>query len=345
MPEPKSNEYHLSIFSVLKVLLVIVAVAFAWFIRDILGLLFISIIFASAFNPWVDAWQRRHIPRGITLILIYLLVLSIFSGVIYLVAGPVSHEIAALANNFPQYYIEIVNGWDRLQSLGGGLLADYNLRDNINAISLPSATLELFGFVKSVFGSILAFLLVLVITFYLSVEERNMRHFIKSLTPVKHQSFAMQTMSRVQTKLGRWLRGQVILSVVIFVMTYAGLSILGVKYALILALLAGALEIVPYMGPILSAVPAIFLAFQQAPEKGLAVLILYFVVQQLENNLIVPKVMGKVTGLNPVIVLVAMLIGAKMAGIVGALLAIPVATVITLFINDASRNQPKAASE
>lgn len=346
MPEIKRAEYHISMTSILKVLLVVLAVLFVWFIRDILGLLFVAIIFASALNPWVDAWQRRRIPRGITIIIIYLLVLSVFAGVIYLVAGPVAHEIMALSNNFPQYYNEVVDTWNKLQSLGGDILLNYNLRGNItNNFSLPDATLGVFGFVKGIFGSIVAFLLVLVMTFYLSVEERNMRHFIKSMIPERHQAYAMHTMSRIQRKLGHWLRGQVILSLVIFIMTYAGLTILGVKYALILALLAGALEIVPYLGPILGAIPAIFLSFQQSPEKALAVLVLYFIVQQLENNLIVPKVMGKVTGLNPVIILVAMLIGAKVAGIVGALLAIPVTTVIAIFIRDANQSKKQPATE
>jgi predicted PurR-regulated permease PerM len=130
-----------------------------------------------------------------------------------------------------------------------------------------------------------------------------------------------------------------ILSLVIFTLTYIGLSILQVKYALVLAMLAGAFELVPYVGPIMAAIPAIFLAFVQLPYLALFVIILYFIIQQLENTFIVPKVMGHVTGLNPIVVLIAVLIGAKIGGIVGTLMAVPVATALSTFLYDFNNHE------
>jgi len=141
-------------------------------------------------------------------------------------------------------------------------------------------------------------------------------------------------LTRAQNKIGMWLRGALTLGLIIGVFVYIGLTILGVKYALVLALLAAVLELIPYIGPPIAAIPAIFLAFSQAPIKGFLTLILYVVIQQLENNILVPKVMQKAVGLNPIIGVISLGIGFKIAGILGGILAIPVATAVSVFIID-----------
>ncbi|MBU4332000.1 AI-2E family transporter, partial [Patescibacteria group bacterium] len=138
----------------------------------------------------------------------------------------------------------------------------------------------------------------------------------------------------MQKKIGSWLRGQVILMIIIGILSYIGLLILGVRYALLLALFAGLMEIIPYIGPIFGAVPAVFIALTQSPIKGLLVIVLYLIIQQLENNLIVPKIMKRAVGLNPIVVILVILIGGKIAGIVGALIAVPVATAFSVMLKD-----------
>ena len=128
---------------------------------------------------------------------------------------------------------------------------------------------------------------------------------------------------------------------IVFLMVYIGLSALGVEYALILALVAGIFEIVPFLGPWISAIPGVFFAFSQSPALAIWVAILYFVVQQIENNLIVPKVMGKTTGLNPLVVILAILMGARIGGIVGALLAVPVAIAIAVYFESVLGSKAK----
>jgi predicted PurR-regulated permease PerM len=173
-----------------------------------------------------------------------------------------------------------------------------------------------------------------VITFYFTVEEEGMKRFIRSVSPSHYHPYLMQLINRIQRRLGYWLRGQLILSVVIFVLTFIGLTILGVDYALLLALIAGIFEIIPYLGPFLGAVPAVFLAFVQSPVKALLVVILYIIIQQLENNIIVPKVMSKSVGINPLLVIIILLVGGKIGGAVGMILAIPVATALSVFFED-----------
>jgi predicted PurR-regulated permease PerM len=144
----------------------------------------------------------------------------------------------------------------------------------------------------------------------------------------------MQLVNRMQGKIGLWIRGQLILSLIIFSLTFLGLSILGVNYALVLALIAGLTEFVPYLGPTIAAIPAIFLAFTQSPMLALFVLALYYIIQMVENHIIVPKLMQKVVGLNPVISIMVLLVGFKLAGILGAILAIPVVTIASVFLKD-----------
>ncbi len=133
------------------------------------------------------------------------------------------------------------------------------------------------------------------------------------------------------------MQGQLFLGVIVGVLVYIGLSLLGIRFALLLAIIAGILELVPYIGPVLSAIPAVILAFFQAPILALWILILYIVVQQLENYLLVPVIMKKVVGLNPVVVIIALLIGGKLLGILGIILAVPAAAVLAEFFKDIKR--------
>jgi len=149
----------------------------------------------------------------------------------------------------------------------------------------------------------------------------------------------MDIWERAQKKLGRWLQGQLFLGIIVGTLVYMGLCFLNIKYALLLAIFAGVLEIFPYIGPVIAAVPAVIIGFLQAPILGLWVLVLYVAVQQLENYLIVPLVIGRVVGLNPIIVIMALLIGAKLGGILGMILAVPITAVLAEFVKDAVKKK------
>lgn len=161
-----------------------------------------------------------------------------------------------------------------------------------------------------------------------------MRRAMRVVVPDQFQPFVTHVLGKVRLMLGQWLRGQLSLSLIIGVMAYIGLTILQVPYASVLALLAALFEVVPYVGPVVAAIPAVFFAFTVSPVRALAVLLFYWAMQVLENNLIVPKVMQKAVGINPLISIISILVGAKLAGIAGALLAIPVATSVTIVIRE-----------
>jgi predicted PurR-regulated permease PerM len=160
---------------------------------------------------------------------------------------------------------------------------------------------------------------------------------LRGVTPKEHETYVLNLWQRAQKKMGQWLQGQLFLAIVVGVLVYIGLSLLGIRFALLLAIIAGILELVPYIGPVLSAIPAVILAFFQMPILALWVLILYIIIQQLENYLLVPVIMKKVVGLNPVVVIIALLIGGKLLGILGIILAVPAAAVLAEFFKDVKR--------
>ena len=319
----------------MKLLIFFLIISFLYLIKEVILLIFVALILASAFDPWVDWFQSKKIPRGLAILVIYIVLVSVVSLVFVLMVPPISKEISQLSENVPLYYEKVVNGFNAFQGKTE-INAQSQLQQGLSNIgeNLPSTISNVFSTIFDVFGGIFSVLLVLVLTFYFTVQEEAMKQSIRSLTPSRFQPYLLRLYGRIQLKMGQWLRGQLILSAVIFTLTFIGLTILGVNYALVLAFVAGLFEIIPFIGPWLAAVPAIFFGFLQSPIMGVSVIILYIIIQELENHLIVPKVMSKAVGLNPLIVIIVILIGARLSGITGALIAVPVATAISVFLKD-----------
>lgn len=338
---------NITALTVIKIILLFVLFYFLFIIKDILVVLFISLVLASAFDPWVDWMQHKKVPRAVSVILIYSIMLIIVAGVIALIIPPIVEQAKQLANDFPNLLSKIVSTFSVLREYS----IEYGILDNVKEYfgsvgsNLSTAAGGIFSKVTGFVGGIFSFFLVLVITFYMVVEENAMKKIVVSIAPAHNQVYIMQLINRMQKKVGLWLRGQIILSLVIFTLTYIGLLILGVKYALVLALIAGLTEFVPYLGPILASIPAIFLAFTQTPTLALFVALLYYVIQLTENNIIVPKLMQKVVGLNPIISIAVLLIGFQIGGVVGAILSIPVATAVSVFLQDLFDSRPFTAQE
>ncbi len=325
----KYNELENSTKIILKVILAGLLLAFLWVIRDVIFILLLSLILASAMEPMVDYFNEKRIPRAVSVLVTYLLFFGLVGLVIFLAIPPVISEFSVLQENLPQY---ITNFQERLASLG---LNNVGLPDFIKQIiagagSGKSVLSQTFG----VFNGVLSFISVLVISFYLVAEEQGMKKFVSTLLPQHHHEFTMGLLEKIQKKMGLWVLGQLILSVSIFILTWIGLSILGIKYAFVLAILAGLLEIVPYIGPFLSAVPAVFVAFVQNPPLVLVVALLYLLIQKIEGYVLVPKVMEKTVGTSPLAVLLAVLIGFKLAGVVGLLIAVPLVSAVTVVVHE-----------
>jgi len=331
-----------SSLTLIKILFIIVAVAFLFYVRDIILVVFVSLVLASAFDPWVDWFQKHKIPRAVGLLFIYLVLVFVLGGVVYLIIPPIVIEVNELSSDFPIYWEKISGNISEFRNYSESQGWNQNIQESLETLqsNISGVAGGVFSTVFSFFGGIISFFLILVITFYMTVEEQAMKRLTRAVMPVKYQPYFTHLVNRMQEKIGRWLRGQLILSVLIFGISWIALLLLGVKYALVLALFAGITELIPYLGPFIGAVPAVFIAFTQSPTLAVMVLVVYLIIQFLENHVLVPKVMQKAVGLNPVIIIIAMLIGAKVAGILGIMLAVPVATALSVLASDitGSRN-------
>ncbi|OGL88421.1 hypothetical protein A3H75_03285 [Candidatus Uhrbacteria bacterium RIFCSPLOWO2_02_FULL_51_9] len=334
----RSSVFTLSTKTIVKVVVTGLLLWVLYIIRDILLLFFVALILSSLIDPWATWCQRKHIPRAVAVLVIYVLLIGAVSTAVVLLAPTIVNESQNLVKNLSA-------SWEEIASRGGNLdqfSTDFDILSNIQRNLLPSGetigkTLgSIVATVSGIFGGIFSLVLVLVFTFYLVVEEDAAARWVKLVVPDEYQPFVNQLFIKMKRKLGLWLRGQLLLSLFIGVLVYLGLTVLGVDYALVIALVAAILELVPYVGPVLSAVPAIFLAFTQTGSFTLPLIValMFWIIQVVENNLLVPRVMQKAVGINPIVSILSILIGAKLAGVVGVLIAIPLVTVLSVFIEE-----------
>ncbi|NTU99117.1 AI-2E family transporter [Candidatus Falkowbacteria bacterium] len=345
--ENKNFEISVSTETLVKIVAMGLLVYVFYLERDILLILFISLVLASALDPWVDWLQKKRVPRPIGILLIYLALFTLLGSAFYFIAPPIAREVAVFGQNFPAYQLKFSQIFSSLQNLfvKTGLLDNFNSSVSSLSGSLSQAAPGILAAVINIFGGIVSSILVLFLTFYMTVEENAIKRLVWLVTPEKNQTYVLELINRMQRKIGLWLRGQMILCLTIFFMVWIVLSILGVKYALVLALIAGITEAIPYIGPTLGALPAIFLSFVQSPLLALFVAISYYIIQMVENNILVPKIMQKTIGLNPIISIVVFIVGLNLGGLAGAILSIPVAAAISVYIADVLANRRGSRDE
>jgi predicted PurR-regulated permease PerM len=321
---------------VFRTILILIGLWFLYFVRDIIALLFISIVLVAAMDPIIYRLHRRKIPRSAGVLIVYLCLFSFVGLVGSFVFPPLVSQIKEFTQQLPQIATTFdqsfqgINNFFQAQHLA--ITTQSLLLDLSN--QLAGSAGDIFSATVGIFSSFVAAIIVLVMTFYMAVKEDGIKNFIVSITPEKHKSYAGLLVLRVQRKIGRWSLGQVALMLIVFLLDFIGLSILNVPFALTLAIFAGLMEIVPYIGPIVSAIPAVIVGFTISPLTGFLVLLLYIIVQQFEGHIITPQIMRKAVGLHPVAVILALLIGLKLGGVLGALLAIPLATAVGVFVSD-----------
>lgn len=330
---------HISTKTILKILLLVGILYVLYLVWDILLLVFISLILASLIDPFAEWLKEKRIPRGVAVLIIYVVLLGLLGILIGVLAPVIVRDVPQVASQLSSY-VEQFQQTSFWQSTFGdtslvGEAGDIGSRLLEPVLQGAEAFTNLFSTISGVFRGLFAFILVLVITFYMVVQEDPLRKVLRSVVPEAYLPKTLSVLSKIRETLSAWMRGQLILSGIVGVMVYIGLTLLNIKYAAVIAILAAFLEFIPYLGPILAAVPAIFFAFIGGGwVQILLVVSLYIVVQQVENHILVPKVMQHAVGLNPIVSIIAVLIGAEIAGIIGALLAIPVATAIRILMRE-----------
>lgn len=339
---------NISAGTVAKVVVVLLLFWLAFYLREIVLVIIASVVIASSIEPMIKWFTGKRVPRIISVLIIYVCVASIFAGSFYFLVIPLFGEFQALSSALPEYVGSLsTRGTTELSGLGlgssvTGLISTLpipemvsRINDTISALSKNALTAA-----SVILGGLLNFVLIVVLSFYLSVQAGGISNFIKTITPSFHRKYIVELWNRSEQKIGLWLQGQLLLAIIVGVLTYLGLTLMGVKHALLLGFVAGAFEIIPLFGPILASIPAIAFSFVDG-GFGLALLVggLYLIIQQFESQLIYPLVVKKVVGVPPIISIVALVVGAKLAGFLGLLLAVPIATVLMEFFNDLERDR------
>lgn len=324
-------------------LVVILALAYAFFlVGEFILVLIASIVIASALEP-VTLWARRHsVPRIPTVVSVYIMAVVFFSGFFYFLLLPLIGEVANFIKTLTIYSNAIVNdnvlsGMFATQNIFGGLDTPALMAQISTYLNSWSQFLSqgIFSSLSRVSGGVIGFILIIVLSFYLSVQEDGIAKFLRIITPLKREAYVIRLWRRSQVKIGLWMQGQIFLGAIVMVLVYLGLLIIGVPHALLLAVVAGVFEIIPIFGPILSAIPAIFVAYTSADmSMALIVAALYIVIQQFENHIIYPLVVRKVIGMPPIVSIMALVIGGQLAGFLGILVSVPIAAVVMEFLSD-----------
>lgn len=342
------SQISISIATILKVVAVLVLFYFAWRIADIILVLLMAIVIASAVEPGTKWFEKRKIPRVPAVVTIYIGAAFVLLLIFYFILLPFVSEAAQFLKALPDYSQAIAQsdavqtGALSSQGILGGLSESLSLSDlttKVNSL-VSSFSTGFFAVIQYVFGGLLSFILIIVLSFYLAVQKDGVGKFLRVVIPAQYEEYTIDLWKRSRQKIGLWMQGQLLLGVIVAVLTFLGLTLLQVPNALLLAVLAGVFELIPLFGPILSAIPALLIAFV---SKGLTLTIIvaafYLIVQQFENHLIYPQVVKKVVGISPIVSILALVIGGKIAGFLGVLLAVPLATVIIELLADLEKSK------
>lgn len=333
------TEITISIPTILKIVLAVIIVSILFQIVNVLAILFLAIVVTSALDPIIVWFKRFGIPRIGAATLIFVLVFFFLALMFYLLLPPLIDEISHFFGAFPQFQKIF------LESEPLGIFQFSFLTQNVLELSKSGADLlksvggNFLNVSSQVFGGLFSFVLLIVISFYLSVQEQGITRFLRAITPLRYEAYVIEVWDRARKKLGIWLRAMFILMAIVGTLVYLSLTVIGIKFAFLLGVFAGLFEIIPVVGPIFAAVPGVILGLLQSPATGLMVLLVYIVVQQIENHVFVPLIMQKAIGLNPIVIIISLLIGGTLGGILGLLVAVPLATVIVEIIEDFDRRR------
>lgn len=301
--------------------LFLVSLWFLYFISDIVLQLFVSLLLVAILNPIIVKLSKYKIPKIISIVLSYVLVFGLFGTAIASILPPLVEQTTNLVTSLPTYYQNLHISKYVSQDLTGQIFSQFG--------TLPSQIVKT-GF--SLFGNILSILTVAIFAFYMLLVRDKFDSNLEFLLGKDKAKGIVGLVDTLEKKLGGWARGQFLLMLSIGIFSYIGFLILGIPYALPLAMLAGIFEIIPYIGPIIAAVPAIILGFSISPFLGLASIGLAILIQQIENYVLVPKIMEKSTGVSPIITLISLAVGLRIAGIVGMIISIPIVLIIQTII-------------
>lgn len=336
----EKHAISISTGTVIRVVAILAGVYALWQLSTLVLLLLSAIVIASAVEPGVEFFRKYKFPRPFAIVSVYVIVLGLLASLVWFFVPPMLDEALALLVILPQYVSQV----GHLSSLP--FLQDATVGPSLveNLISLQSAFTDtgagVLKVLSSIFGGVFYLLLTIIISIYFSFQETGVDDFLRLVTPAKHREYVQSLWKRSQRKIGLWMQGQILLSVIITVLLFLSFSLLGVEYALLLAIFAGIMELIPVFGSFVAAVPGIVVALVTG-DVTLTIIVaaVYLVVNQFQAHLIYPLVVKKIVGVAPILVIIALIAGGQLAGFLGVLLSVPIAATIQEFVKDIQKRQ------
>lgn len=354
--------------TIVKAILLVVITFVLFSLKDLVLVVLTAVVIASSLEPFIAWFMRLGVYRIFSALIVYFILGGILIGSFYTFVPRLLQDSSEFLGMVPQY-LESSSLWNPLSNEAttqpttvatamvqgatnsrqastptAGVTSIQGAIESINeAITSVSA-----GFVhsaSSVFGGILSFILIAVLSFYLAVQEDGVEKFLRIVVPDKNEDYVVHLWKRTQTKIGLWMQGQIVLALLVGILVYLGLMVLGVKNALLFAALAAVLETIPLFGPIIASIPAVAVSYKDGgASSALIVGGLYLIIHQFENHLIYPLVVKKIVGVPPILVILSLLVGVKLAGFLGIILSVPVSAMLVEFIDDIQRDKKSAKS-
>ena len=348
MSNSTNSRLSISTGTIIRFFLVVIVIAALYYLRDVLLVVVAAVVIASALEPIVRRLGRYRIHRVVAAVFIYVTLAAIIAAILIFFVPLLVNDALSFLSSLPRT-ISLNDVWDPVRDLGANLLPtsgtsgqNISLADLVNGLqsAIAGTTNSAFKTASFIFGGVFSFLLIVVLSFYLVVQEDGVENFIRLVTPSTRHEYAINLWGRARRKIGSWLQGQILLGIIVGILVYLVLTVVGIPHALVLACLAAIFELIPVFGPVISSVPAILIAFSdRGIGTGLLLVGLYVIIYQFESQLFYPLVVKKIVGISPIIVILALVIGAKLAGILGALIAVPLSAALMEYIHDVEKGR------
>lgn len=336
--------------TIFTALLIIAGAYVFWILRDLALLVVTAIVIASAIEPGIAFFIRRHIPRFLAALLVYVLVFGSIFVLLFFFFPPIIADAAGFLAAMPQFLDTInasasltsITGVTNFASGQGGIQSFLQTLLSFQSVFTASGSgiIQLF---ITFFGGIFSLMLVIVLSFYFALQDTGVDDFLRLVMPLEYEDYSVDLWKRTQKKIGLWMQGQILLSVIVGVLVYLGLLIIGIPYALLLSVFTALAEIIPIFGSLIAGLAVVVVGYSDG-GMALAVIVagLFIVVNQFESNLIYPLIVKKIVGVPPLLVIVALIAGYTLAGFLGVLLSVPAAAVLLEFISDFDKRKRKA---
>lgn len=320
----------------LRLILLAAGIYFLYLIRDVVFLVVFATLTAAALSPAIAKLRKWHLSRASAVIIAYAVLLLGTVALLAVFLPLFFTEVKEFLQNWPEYAKRLDTTLATVQAYLGTFGIDFQKEQFFQSIegNITGGLSNIFSATVGLFQGFIHLIGYFFLALYLSLEEKGIEKLFLLLTPEEYHAQALSIASRMQGKVSQWLFGQAILMLVAFVIYYIGLSLLDVPYALAIAFFGGLMELLPYIGPVIAAIPAILVGVLVSPVLGVSALIFYVIAHQAEAHIVAPQVMKHSAGLNPVALIIAILIGLELGGALGIILSVPITMVLSVFVDD-----------